>query len=463
MRQPAWYADQQAAKRDVLRGRRGELGVALDLLIHGALVRIDEVYCVDGPADYGREYDVEANGVRVEVKSRDLKFKSAADYPHPTVFVGSEVKWRERRARGNLPAAVVVVSQADPDARLVIPTSTFSEWTVDPNGRDSITGRATPSYAAPLACACDFDALLELVANPQTESEATMSANGSPPALPVIVRKNHGRGHSYTLNGDKTPGATTVLGKGYPKHLEKWAAEQSGNYAVDHWDELADMPVSQRLKLIIDARFADRDAAARRGTEVHRFARRIVVGETVEVPDELAGHVDAYLRFLDEWQPAELLVEAPVASVRWRYCGTLDLLGDLVDGTRWLLDLKTTRSGVYRESALQLSAYRNAEYYLDLASGEVRPMIEVERCGVVWLRADRSYELVPVDASPATFRVFLAAHLIARFDEREDVLGAPLEAPVPELTEAELEEHERELAELEYGPPLGGGWTSEVE
>jgi len=260
-----------------------------------------------------------------------------------------------------------------------------------------------------------------------------MSANGS---TPVIVRKNHGRGHSYKLNGEKTPGATTVLNKGYPKHLEKWAAESSSNYAVDNWDELSAMPVSQRLKLITDARFADRDAAARRGTEVHRLARRIIAGEEVTVPDELEGHVDAYLAFLDDWQPRELLVEAPVASVRWRYCGTLDMVADLVDGARWLLDLKTTRSGVYRESALQVTAYRNAEYYLD-ADGVVRPMLEVERCGVVWLRGDRSYELVPVDASPATFRVFLAAHLIARFDERDDVLGAPLEAPLPESESAE--------------------------
>jgi hypothetical protein len=254
-----------------------------------------------------------------------------------------------------------------------------------------------------------------------------MSVNGSAPT-PIIVRRNHGRGHSYKLNGEKTPGATTVLNKGYPKHLEKWAAEQSTMYAVDNWAELSGLSISERIKRISGARFADRDAAAGRGTAVHRLARRLIAGEEVEVPDELEGHVDAYLAFLEEWQPRELLVEAPIANVTWRYCGTLDFLGDLADNARWLLDLKTTRSGVYRESALQISAYRNAEWYVD-AGGVVRPMLEVERCGVVWLKADRTYELVEVDASPATFRVFLAAHLIARFDERDDVIGAPLESP----------------------------------
>lgn len=254
-----------------------------------------------------------------------------------------------------------------------------------------------------------------------------MSTNG---AAPRIVRRRHGTGHSYTLNGAKAPGATTVLGNGFPKHLEKWAADQSAGYAIDHWDELAEMTPSKRLKLIAGARFEDRDAAARRGTDVHRLARRLMAGEEVPVPDELEGHVDAYLAFLEEWQPAELLVEAPVANVTYGYCGTLDMLADLADGHRWLVDLKTTRSGVYLESALQISAYRNAEWYVD-GNGEPQPMIEVERCGVVWLRGDRTYELVPVDASPATFRVFLAARVIGRFIDRNDALGEALEAPVP--------------------------------
>jgi len=250
-----------------------------------------------------------------------------------------------------------------------------------------------------------------------------MSANGSAP--PTIVRKNHGRGHSYTLNGAKAPGATTVLGKGYPKHLEKWAAEKAANYADDNWDELAEMKPSARRRLIENARFEDRDAAARRGTEVHRLARRLIRGEEVTVPDELTGHVDAYLAFLADWEPRELLVEAPIANVTHGYCGTLDMVADLVDGQRWLVDLKTTRSGVYLESALQVTAYRNAEWYVD-SNGEPQRMLAVDRCGVVWLRGDRTYELVPVDASPATFRVFLAAKVIGRFSERDDVLGEAL-------------------------------------
>lgn len=247
---------------------------------------------------------------------------------------------------------------------------------------------------------------------------------------PEIKRRSHGRGHTYYVNGVKVPGATTVLGKGYPKHLEKWAAEMSTDYAVDNWDELAEMKPSARRKLIAGARFEDRDTAARRGTDVHKLAQKLAAGDDVPVPDELLGHVDAYLAFVEAWQPRELVVEAPVASVRAGYCGTIDMIADLVDGHRWLLDLKTTRSGIFREAALQLAAYRYADFYVDV-DGTVKPMIPVERCGAVWLKADRTFELVPVEADPAAFRVFLYAKQIAEFDDRDDVIGAALELPDP--------------------------------
>lgn len=249
-------------------------------------------------------------------------------------------------------------------------------------------------------------------------------------------RRNHGRNHSYYLDGEKLPGATTVLNKGYPKGaLVNWAAKASAQEVLDRWDELLTLPPSERFELIRTAPNRDRDQAAHRGTEVHRYAQQLARGAEVQVPDELVGHVDAYLRFLEEWQPDELLVEAPVLNTRWRYCGTVDAVADLADGQRWLLDLKTTRSGVFRETALQLTAYRNADFYLD-SNGEPKllPLPRVDGCAAVWLRADRSYEFTPVEAGPEEFSVFLAALEIARFEGRDDIVGAPLEAPALEAT-----------------------------
>jgi hypothetical protein len=68
-------------------------------------------------------------------------------------------------------------------------------------------------------------------------------------------------------------------------------------------------------------------------------------------------------------------------------------------------------------------------------------MPAVDRCGVVWLRAD-GYDLVPVQAGEDEFRVFLYALAIAKwrdvndnFKRREDcvVIGDALSAPSTEV------------------------------
>jgi len=255
-----------------------------------------------------------------------------------------------------------------------------------------------------------------------------VTTNSTPP---TITRRNHGRGHSYHVNGEKWDGVTTILNKGYPKPaIAGWAAKAAAQEVLDYWADLMSMMPSERYERIRTAPDRDRDAAARRGTEVHAYASRIIHDEDVEVPDELVGHVDAYIQFLDDWDVKQVLVEAPLANLEHRYCGTLDTVADLADGNRWLLDLKTTRSGVYRESALQLVAYRNAQWVVAPPGGpaEVIPMPGVDRCGVIWLKADRSYEFVPVDAGDQTFQVFLDVQRIAVFGYRDDILEAPIRA-----------------------------------
>jgi hypothetical protein len=220
----------------------------------------------------------------------------------------------------------------------------------------------------------------------------------------------------------------------------EWAGNFTAEYAVDHWEELAGVSVSERLTTLKRSRYSERDAAARRGSEVHALAQRLARGEEVAVPEAIVGHVDAYLRFTEEWQPREVLVEAVVGKREPRYCGTLDLVADLADGRRWLLDWKTTRSGVYPENALQLAAYRYADFYVDADFMEAA-MPEVDACGVVWLRAD-GYDLHPVEAGPAQFRVFQMVAHVARYADRDiaERLGIAAEVVHPPLAPPELEE-----------------------
>jgi hypothetical protein len=247
--------------------------------------------------------------------------------------------------------------------------------------------------------------------------------------LPTLRRVNHGRGHSYYIGDEKTPGVTSILGEGYPKPaLRPWASKVTAQAAIDQWDDLLAMKPSERFEFLRTAADRDRDQAARRGTEVHNLAHAYMQDNDIYIPDELLGHVDAYIRFEQEWKPRELLLETPVAHTEFRYCGTVDLVADLADGNRWLLDLKTTRSGIFRDTAVQLAAYRYCDIYLS-EDGVTKPMPQIDHCAAVWLRADRTYEFTPLETSPAEFRIFLYAKKIAEFAERDDVVLSPLDPP----------------------------------
>lgn len=244
-------------------------------------------------------------------------------------------------------------------------------------------------------------------------------------------RKNHGRGHSYWIDGVKVPGVTTILNQGLPKPaLVNWAARTAAELAVDQWDALAQLPPSERLKRISKAHDAARTTAAVRGTRVHALAEPLSRGEEVAVPEALAGRVESCVKFLDDFGVEILMTEAPVLSRKWGYGGTFDLGTRLhaLGGTVWLLDYKTSGSGVYGDTAYQLAAYRYGDFTLD-AEGREIPLPEFDEAGVVWLRDD-GYDLYPFHADRGVFRQFLYIQQCARAaedcrDYRGDALLPP--------------------------------------
>lgn len=265
-------------------------------------------------------------------------------------------------------------------------------------------------------------------------------------------RVNRGKGHSYhDEDGAKLDGVTNLINEGLPKPaLINWAANTTADFAIDNWDELSREPISERVKKLRRARFVQRDAAARRGTEVHQLAESLIHGELVEVPDAIAGHVEAYVKFLDEWQVSPVLVETSVASRRWNYAGTLDVVGDLVGtscahcegwpvvstlhlprrGCRYLYDIKTAQSGIFPEAALQMSAYRYADVFLD-ADGNEQSMSELGICGAlaVWVRSE-GYDVYRVEADELAHNKFLHVATVARWACNNDqVISEALPPP----------------------------------
>jgi hypothetical protein len=248
-----------------------------------------------------------------------------------------------------------------------------------------------------------------------------------------IKRIETAKGHHYKdATGQRVPGVTTIIGDGVPKPaLINWAANVTAEYAVDHWDELGTLGPAVRLKRLQGARYDAKDEAARRGIEVHRAAELLVAGKEVQVPDEIAGHVEAYARFLDEFDVEPVHVEFSAVSYRWGYAGTADLCCWLTLPERGrvltLDDLKTSRSGVFGETALQLAAYRYADKWI-VDGVEIDPL-EVAFCFGIHVRGD-GYDLIPVEAGEDQHKAFLYAQRVGMFASgSRDLVGGPIVPP----------------------------------
>lgn len=235
-------------------------------------------------------------------------------------------------------------------------------------------------------------------------------------AAPRLVRRNHGRGHSYTLDGVKVTGVTTTLSLGFPKPaLVQWAANMAASYAIDHADDLAGLPAHERIRAVAFAHRTESRRAMARGTKIHGYGERLVAGEAVEIPDEHRDPAEAYARFLDAWGIDPIAVEATVASTTSRYAGTLDLVATVAarDGARALIDIKTGK-GVYDDVALQLAAYRYADLWQPDGPESEADNPPVDMVFVAHVLPD-DVRMVPVKAGEFEHRIFLYVQQIARW------------------------------------------------
>lgn len=263
-----------------------------------------------------------------------------------------------------------------------------------------------------------------------------------------IVRKQNGKTHWYIdldAGGERVPGVTTIGSNGLPKPaLLNWAGDATAEYAVDNWDDLAKLTLTERLKKIKGGRYEKRDAAANKGSQIHKMAERLIAGEKVTVPDELTGYVQSCVQFLDDFDVREIYVEAVVYSETHRHVGTLDLISDVLlpdmpeydhinrdaaGYSRGLLDWKTGRSGIFGDVALQLSPYRHSEWLIEPDTGNVIPMPDVDFCAGIHLRPD-GYTFVPLVTDDDVYRDFLYVKEVARIVEGlRDLVGEPIVPP----------------------------------
>lgn len=238
-----------------------------------------------------------------------------------------------------------------------------------------------------------------------------------------FVRRNVGTSHSYQLDNLRIPGVTTVIGILDKPALVGWAARETAIYADDNWAKLTPMRSGDRIELLTKARSNTNRKAVVKGNRVHALGERLAHGETVDAPLEIRSQVEAYARFLDQWQLTTVATETPVCDTEYRYGGTFDLIAESPQFGRALMDIKTGK-GVYGEVALQLNAYSACD--LRLVANEITgprggkrtewveaPMPEIDSLLVAHVLED-TVEMVPIKMDPTITDAFL--HLLEVFE-----------------------------------------------
>jgi hypothetical protein len=163
---------------------------------------------------------------------------------------------------------------------------------------------------------------------------------------------------------------------------------------------------------------AKRDA----GTRVHAVCESWLRKEGAEVRSEDAGFVDALEKFWTDYEPQMVECEAIVLSTHG-FGGRFDMVADLSDGKRWLIDLKSGKQYPL-EHSLQLSAYRYADGIAEYETGmlaRLRPVPEVDACACLYIRQDGTYALVEYPADRSTFEQFLSLLAVVRWATSDDM------------------------------------------
>ncbi len=234
----------------------------------------------------------------------------------------------------------------------------------------------------------------------------------------------------YRWNDEVFPSVTTILNALSKPALAGWAARETAKFAVENIDEVAGLARKDpgaAIQLCKSAPWRGRDAAANVGSAVHDLAESYSMGRPPpEVPEELAGYVASYRQFVEDWRPKYLAVEVTVFSrLDTGYAGSLDFIAEIA-GRTVLGDIKTTASGVYPETALQLAAYRHADF-IGLRDGTEMPMPETRPTALVLHLRPEGYQLLPVPADEEVFGVFRALMKVWEWRKAGSPIGQPIE------------------------------------
>ena len=148
------------------------------------------------------------------------------------------------------------------------------------------------------------------------------------------------------------------------------------------------------------------DIAADRGTRVHRACQELDESGTTEADEDIAGYINAYIKFREEhrclWLGIEEVIHGDTAG--GEFAGTLDRRG-LLDGENVILDIKTS-SKIMKKHQL-LYAMQMTAYWLGLMC---YPNELPNKLVILHLKSDGTYKLIYVDKKVEEFYACLLLH-----------------------------------------------------
>lgn len=195
--------------------------------------------------------------------------------------------------------------------------------------------------------------------------------------------------HTYYIDGVEYPSVTAIIDQLFHPALLYWAVKEAVNYIGDKLDKVIsgelELDKISSVKLLEEAKKEHeriRDQAADVGSKTHKVIELFVKGEDwqsyLKDKDEIVEPFGAFLEWDEKNRLDVMYSEAVVCSKKYKYAGTLDIIGFLKDKL-YIIDLKT--SSAFREGyKMQLSAYRQA----------------VDESGGVWVKNYNEYVFKPI-------------------------------------------------------------------
>lgn len=221
-------------------------------------------------------------------------------------------------------------------------------------------------------------------------------------------------------NKEKFPRVTSIKGVvGAGEALINWAAgcvhaevqEIVQEYRANKISEV-ELCIRLQDESLAKAHTRQRDKKANYGLDFHTIAERLSKGHTNALEGFEGTHLavcEKFLEWCEEYQPVFGHTEVCVISRTHKYAGTCDQLGMKIGDRKFIVDYKTSKAA-YKEFALQMAAYRYADFIAS-PDGNEYPIPEVDGCAIL-LVSEAGCQLQELEAGPEQFEAFLACKRI---------------------------------------------------